>query len=161
MGPFCPGTYAPHCCLHVEKRAPKALPSTASCQSDGPPSMQTLLASLNSEILKVTEQVYRGAYVLVPSILPSRQQIECMRELCQELTDHMARDDLQGKSGLARPTAKCRRCPHNHSNSWACSPSVEPQGADSAKWHREDTLVGWSRLRRCSHCRGRDRLRQL
>ena len=91
-------------------------------------SMRTLLGSPDAEILKVAEQVYRAECAVVPSILPHRQQDDCMRELHQELTKCMARDGLQGESGLARSTASGRRCSHSHSASWACSPSAGPWG---------------------------------
>ena len=66
---------------------------------------------------------------------------------------------LQGESGLARPTARGRRCSHNCYISQACPTSAGPQGTEAAKWLKEDTPAGWSGLRRHSHSRGRDRLR--
>ena len=86
------------------------------------PSVRTLLGSLDADILKVAEHIYREECAVVPGMLPCRQQDECMRELHKELAG------LQGKSGLLRPTARGRRCSHGHSISWACSPSAGPQG---------------------------------
>ena len=145
MGPLSPGAYPPQHCFHAEKRVSKALLSTESCQGDSPehPSMQTLLGFPDLEILKVAEQVYRGESVLLPNILPHRQQDECMRELHQELTKHMASPGLQGETGLARPTARGRRYSCSCSTSQACSLSAGPQGVDLAKLPRkDDRMVG-------------------
>ena len=124
MGPFSPGAYASQHHPDAEKRTSKALPSTATHQGDSPehPSMRTLLWSQDAETLKVAEWVYWGECAVAPSILPCRQQDECMRELHQELARCMARADLLGESSLARPTARGRRCSHNCSISWACIP---------------------------------------
>ena len=61
--------------------------------------------------MKVAEQVYTGDCAMAPSILPHRQQDEFMQELHQELTKCMARTGLQGKSRLARPTARAGDVP--------------------------------------------------
>ena len=123
------------------------------------PSMGTLLGSLNTEILKVAEQVQRGKCAMAPSILPCRQQDECLRELYQELTKCMASTGLQVRSSLARPTARSRRYSNSHSISWACSPSAWPWGMEAAKWLKEDTPAGQSGSRRNSHSKRRDRSR--
>ena len=97
MGPVSQVAYVPQCGHHVEKRASKILlrqqwemvKSTPEC-----PSMWTFLGSPDSEIRKVAGQVYRGEHRVAPSILSHRQQDECMRELCQDLSRHMTRAGL-------------------------------------------------------------------
>ena len=97
------------------------------------PSMQTLLGSPDSAILEIAEQVYRGEWVVALSILPHRQQDDCMRELCQELTRHTTRAGLQRKTGPARPSLRSQRHSNGHSTSWTQSPSARPWGLESAK----------------------------
>ena len=68
------------------------------------PSMQTLLGSPDAVILAILEQVYSGEWTLAPSVLPCRQQAECMRILCQELAKHLTRAGLHSETGAVRPS---------------------------------------------------------
>ena len=95
------------------------------------PSVQTLLGSCDTEILKVAEQVYQGECVVASSVLSHRQQDNCMRELHQELTRHMTRAGLQSKTGPGRPSSRHQGCSHGHSASQTQSPSDGPQGGQS------------------------------
>ena len=52
-----------------------------------------------------------GEYVTAPSVLPWWQQEECIKELCLELAQHMARACLQSRPGSARPTSQRRDAP--------------------------------------------------
>ena len=89
---------------------------------------QTILGSTDAEILKITEQVYQGECVVAPSVLPCWWQEECIKELYQELAQHMARAGLQSWPRPARPTSPGRRCSHGHSTSWSWSPLARPWG---------------------------------
>ena len=102
-------------------------PETAKVMAPEHLSIRTLLGSTNAKILKVTEQVHWGEYMLAPSVLPHRWQEECIAELCFELACQMARAGLQSGPGLARPTSQ-RRCSHGHSPSWAQSSSAGSWG---------------------------------
>ena len=124
------------------------------------PSVWTLLGSPDAAVLKSAEQVYTGECTLAPSVLPHRQQEECMRILHQELGKCMSRAGLQSKTGPARTSLRSWRCSCSHSASQTWSLSARPQGAKSAKRLREDTPVGWSdSRRRWTHSRRRSRLR--
>ena len=124
------------------------------------PSLWTLLGSPDSEILKVAEQVYRGAFSNT-QCTPCRKQGKCMRELHQELCRHMARAGLQSETGAAKPSTRSCRCSHSCTTSWTQSPQPDLGGAELTKWLREDTSVGWSwSRRRQTHSRGRNSLRQ-
>ena len=72
------------------------------------PSVRTMLGSLNTKILMVAKQVYRGKCAVAPSVLPHRQQNEYMRELHQELAKCITKASQQGESGLTRPTTRGR-----------------------------------------------------
>ena len=74
------------------------------------PFVWTLLGSSDSETLKAAKQVYSREYVVALCVLPHRQQDECMRELCQEHTRHIARASLEGKNGPARPSLRSQSC---------------------------------------------------
>ena len=73
------------------------------------PSVQTLLGSMDVEILKITKRVYKGEHVTTPSVLPQWQQEECIKELCLELAWCMARAGFQSGPRPARPTSQSRR----------------------------------------------------
>ena len=87
-----------------------------------------------------------GECVVAPSILPCRQQDECMRELHQELTKHMARASLQSKTRLARPSLRSWRHSHSHSSSQPWSPLARPWGqswpSNQKKTPQQEDL-GW------------------
>ena len=94
----------------------------AQAQVPNQPPIMTLLGSTNADILKVAEKVYWGEYVTVSSVLPHQWQEECIKELCLELAQCMARAGFQGRPGSARPTSQIRGCPHR----WAWSPLAKP-----------------------------------
>ena len=161
MGSLSPGAYAPQHCLYPEKRVSKVFPSTSFCWDDDPwtPFYENPFRVPICRDFVDCWRCLQGECAVAPHILPCRQQDECMRELHQELTMYMARTGLEYKSGLARSTARGRRCSHSHSVSQACSPSAGPWGMELAKWLKEDTPTWWSGLRRHSHTWARDRLR--
>ena len=75
--------------LEVEETAP------------GHPSVQALVGSQDSDILRVIEQIYRGEYSVTPCVLINAEQEELMRELWWELSGQMTRAGLQSKRGTA------------------------------------------------------------
>ena len=130
VGSLSAGVHVPQYYLHEEKRVSKVLLSPASSQSDGPwapihPDPFRVHGCWNT---KDHRTGLHGECVVAPSVLPHQWHDECMRELCQELTKHMARASLQGKPGLARPTARSRRCSNGHSASWAQPPQPGLRG---------------------------------
>ena len=123
------------------------------------PSLWTLLGFTDGEILKVTEKVYLGEYVTVPSVLPCQWQEECIKELCLELAQHMARAGLQSGPRPARPTSQSR----GHSHGQVQSPSSKPQGTEVTKCPREDPSTQQSGSRRQhshSRCRSQSQRHQ-
>ena len=120
------------------------------------PSEGSLQGSSEEEILKSTEEVYWGSYVLSFSKLPHQQQEECMTELHAELGWCMARTGLRDVPVVDRPTSQGRRCSHAHSGSWACSPTARNRRGEMAKWLRESSANRWSRSQsQCSQSRHR------
>ena len=59
--------------------------------------MQTLVESRDSNLLQVAQQIYKGEYVVVPSIFTHAHQEELMKELQRELPRCMTRAGLQGE----------------------------------------------------------------
>ena len=132
---------------------------TAKVMALKDPSIRTHLGSTYVEILKFLNK-FMGKYMVAPSVFPCQWQEECIKELCQELTQCMARAGLQNGSGPTRPTVGSGRCSHGCSSSWAWFPSAGPWGAELAKCPRGDPLTGWSGSRRQhSHSRCRYRLK--
>ena len=78
------------------------------------PSMRTLIGATDDAIIQMAEQVYQEKWALAPSMLSHHQHDDCMRELWQELSQHIARASLQGTSSLRRPSRSRR-------HSWGCS----------------------------------------
>ena len=60
------------------------------------PSMRTLIEVTDDAIIQVAEQVYQREWTLAPSMLSHHQHDNCMRELWQDLSKHMAMAGLQG-----------------------------------------------------------------
>ena len=123
------------------------------------PSVQTLLGSLDEEILKIAEQVYRGELAVATSVLPHKQQDECMRELCHELTRCMTRASLQSETKMTQSFLKGWRHFHSDFFQQTCFPSAGIWAMEVANWLKEDALTGQLEVRRHSHSMGRDRSR--
>ena len=68
------------------------------------PSVRALLGA----IIQVAEQVYQGEWTLALSMLSYQQHNECMRELLQELSRHMASAGLWVTPNLMRPSRSRR-----------------------------------------------------
>ena len=58
------------------------------------PGVQSLVGSQDSDILWVTEQIYRGEYLVVPSVFTHVEEEDFMRELQWELSRWMTRVGL-------------------------------------------------------------------
>ena len=79
------------------------------------PSGRTLLESTDQEILDVFEQVYRGQYEVVPSILPHRCQDQFITKLHEELGQCLVRAGLSIVMGTAHSLYRGRRHLQAHS----------------------------------------------
>ena len=73
------------------------------------PSVRTLLGSTDWEILNVAEQVYRGQYEVVPSVLLHRHQDQFMAKLHEELGQCLVRAGLWSVMGAAQSLSRERR----------------------------------------------------
>ena len=114
------------------KKSVKGAPNTASGDSQGHGPWTPFCADPfrvhRFRYLKGCGTSLWGEHVVVPNILPHRQQDECMRELHQECTWCMTRVGLQSETGLARPSFRNQRHSYNQSSSWAWTLSASPQG---------------------------------
>ena len=164
MGPVPVGAHAPQCGGHVEKRASKVPPRIAIGDSQVGHWTPLYVDPFRVPWFRDPEGCrtsLHGEHVVASSVLPHRQQDECMRELHQELSRCMARAGLQSEIRSARPSLRSQRCSCGHSTSQMWSPLPGSWGAESAKWLREDTSARQLASRRwCSCSRGRNRLRQ-
>ena len=124
------------------------------------PLIKTLKGATDDTIIQLVKQVYWGEWTLVPSVLFCNQHNDCMIELQQDLSWHMASTGLQGTPSLTR-SSRSRIHSHGQSASWSHSPSAEPWSRETAKWPGEDSPTGQSELWQwCSQLRGRSRSRQ-
>ena len=69
------------------------------------PSIWTLIGSSNSDLLWVAEQIYKGEFVVVPSMFTHAQQ-DFMKELQRELSICMTRAGLWSEQGPAELPSK-------------------------------------------------------
>ena len=129
VGSLSAGAPAPQCSFHEEKRvtegalwAPQAGDMAKLQQPLNTPHVWTLLGSTDVEILKDCWAGLPGGVHNGTQCAPHQWDEECISELCQELAKCMARAGLQNEPGLARPTARSRRCSHRCSASWAHPP---------------------------------------
>ena len=102
------------------------------------PSVWTLLGSWNSDLLRVTKQIYEGKYLVVPSMFTCVQQEDFMKELQRELSRCMTRAGLWSKRGPAELPSRSQR----HSQ----GPVEEDQALEVEHQNR------WSRLSRRRTC---------
>ena len=107
------------------------------------PSMQTLVGSRNADFLQVAEQIYKGEYMVAPSMFSHTQQEDLMKDLCRELSGHLTQTGLQGDRVPAELPSRSWRC------SWG--PEKEDQALE-VKWQDR-----WSRSGRTrTHSRGQN-----
>ena len=118
------------------------------------PSVRILLGSTDQEILDAVEQVYRGQYKMVLSVLPCQCQDQSMVKLHEELGQCLVRAALCGAMRTAWSLSRGRRHSWALSSSWARSPSAESRRKEVAKWLRGDSLMrnSWP-YSRCSRRR--------
>ena len=90
------------------------------------PSVQTLLRSWDSDLLQVMEQIYKGEYVVAPSVFTHAQQEDFMRELHWGLFRCMTRAGLWSERWAAELL----------SSSWRHSQGpVEKDQTCGVEWH--------------------------
>ena len=135
VGPLSAGVPAPQCCLHEEKRAPKCsqAPQVETAKATVPrhTSVCTFLGSTDTQKhWRSPSRSTRGSAKWHPVFLRWQHE-ECMRELYQEHTKHMARADLQSEPGLVSPTSQpSKGC--SHRQAWA-KPQGQSQPSDQEK----------------------------
>ena len=79
------------------QRCSHGLPLEPTEAAQEHPSMWTLVVSKDSDLLQVTERIYKGKYTLAPSVFTHAQQEELIEELQRDLSGHLTRASLQGK----------------------------------------------------------------
>ena len=66
------------------------------------PGVQFLVESRDANLLQLAEWIYKGKYVVVPSMFTCTQCNDLMKELCRDLSRHLTQTGLQGKRGPAK-----------------------------------------------------------
>ena len=109
--------------------------------------MWTLVGSKDTDLLQVTEQIYKVGYVVEPSIFSCSQYDDLMKELQKELSECLTQAGLQGERGLAKASFRTWRC------------SQGPQGEEDPAFEaRLQGMQSWQRDRRtCSRVRSGSR----
>ena len=74
------------------------------------PSVWTLVGSKDANLLQVAEQIYKGEYMVVPSVFTYTQCDDVMKELQRELSKHLIWAGLQGERGLGKVSSRIWRC---------------------------------------------------
>ena len=70
--------------------------------------MWSLVGSRDTDLLQVAEWIYKGKYMVVPSMFTHAQCNECMKELQRELSRHLTQAGLQSERGPAElPSRSC------------------------------------------------------
>ena len=120
---------------------------TAKVMAPEHPSIWTLLGSTDVEILKIAEQIYWEECVVALSVLHHLWQEECIKELCKDLAQCMARAGLQGGPGLARQLLKVGDAPtavppHKLSLSWALGWQRQPNIQEKTFWQGNSDQEG-------------------
>ena len=105
-------------------------------------SVRILIATTDDAIIQVAKEVYWGEWTLAPSMLSCHQDNDCMRELGQDLSKHMARAGLQCATSLRR-SSRSRRCSQGHSAFWTCLPFANHEPG-RPPYGEEDSPAGWS-----------------
>ena len=147
MEPISVGMNVPQCCHYAALRVSKALPWTPLGTIWGShPSMWTLAGSRDANLLQVAEQIYKGEYMVAPSMFPHALCNNFMKELQRQLSKHLTWACLQGERGLAKVSSR----------SWRHSWGLEQE--DQALEARLQGRQSQSQRRR-THSRGRSGLR--
>ena len=110
------------------------------------PSVQTLVGSRDTDLLQVAEQIYKGEYMVVPSMFTWSELDDLMKELQRELSVWLTQAGLQGERVPAElPSRRWRQ---------SCGPEEEDQALEVKQQER------WSCSGRGStHSRGKSGLR--
>ena len=74
------------------------------------PSVQTLVGSGDVDLLQVAEQMYKGEYMVVPSVFTHAQCDNLMKELWRKLSVCLTQAGLQGERGPAKVSFRIWRC---------------------------------------------------
>ena len=99
------------------------------------PSVQTLIGYQDSKLLQVMEQIYKGEYVIAPSVFTCVQHDDFMRELQWELSGHMTRAGLWSKRGPADCLPEARG-----------TPEVQLKGIRPVRWIGRTDDPSWEEM---------------
>ena len=80
------------------------------------------MGSSEADLIQVAELIYKGKYVIAPSVFTCTQYDALVKELQRELSKHLTWTGLQGERGLAEVSFRAQRC------SWG--PEKEELGAE-------------------------------
>ena len=121
------------------QRYPCGIPLEPSETALEDPSVWTLVGSEDSDLLQIAEQIYKGGYIVAPSIF-SHSQCD---DLMKELSEFQTWAGLQGERGLAKASFRTQRCSQGLEGEEDPALEARPQG-----------MWSWSRGRK-THSRGR------
>ena len=124
-------------------------PTGTNWDSLSAPSVQTLIGLWDSGLLWVTEQIYKGKCVVVPSMFTHVQQEDFMKELWWKLSKWMTRGGLWSERGSAELPSRCQRYSQGLVEEEQAL-EVEQQNGQSKLGRRKPILgegMGWGGIR--------------
>ena len=91
------------------QRCPCGIPLEPSETALEHPSVWTLVGSEDSDLLQIAKQIYKGEYIVAPSIFSCSQCDDLLKKLQKKLSKHLTQAGLQGERGPAEASFRTWR----------------------------------------------------